>query len=223
MGLSFRQYSAKNDLMKNKISKIIFVVSVLKVIFVVSLFLSFFLWSLPLLTLNSGIWEFFQERSGIVLNGTDVKTYNEHVIDFFFNNVTLNFLNVNESGHMQDVKNMLTVVNGLALFSFVSVISNLVYLSKKDKGFLIRAIRKISLIVFCITLIFSLIMLTNFYSVFTYFHELVFVKNFAFPSSSLLKTLYPDEFFYQVSSFYVLSILIVSLVVAVISHRLKLK
>ena len=223
MGLSFQQYSAKNDLMKNKISKIIFVVSILKVIFVISLFLSFFLWSLPLLTLNSDIWEFFQERSGVVLNGTDVKTLNEHVIDFFFNNATLNFLNVNESGHMQDVRNMLIVVNGLALFSFVLVISNFVYLSKKDKRFLIYAVRKISLIVFCITFIFSIIMLTNFYSVFTYFHELVFVKNFAFPSSSLLKILYPDDFFYQVGSFYVLSILIVSLAVAVIAHRLKLK
>lgn len=206
-----------------KFSRILLVASVLKVIFIISLFLSFFLWSLPIISLNSGTWELFQERSGVVLNSTDVKSYNEHVIDFFFNNASLSFLTPTESSHMQDVRNILIVVNGLAIFSFVAVLSNLTYLSRMDRNFLIKATRKISLIVFYMTVIFSLLILTNFYSTFTYFHELVFVKNFAFPSSSLLKILYPDDFFYQISAFYVLSIMIVSLIVAVVFHRLKLK
>ena len=208
---------------KIKFPRILLVASILKVIFVISLFLSFFLWSLPIISLNSGIWELFQERSGVALNSTDTRSYNDHVIDFFFNNASLNFLTRTESSHMQDVRNILIFVNGLAIFSFIAVVSNFAYLSRRDRNFLIKVTRKISLVVFCITFTFSLIMLTNFYSMFTYFHELVFVKNFAFPSSSLLKILYPDEFFYQVSSFYVLSILIVSLAIAVISHRLKLK
>ena len=206
-----------------KLSRFLLTVSIFKVIFVISLFLSFFLWSLPIISLNSKIWELFQDRNGVLLNSTDVKGYNDHVIDFFFNNASLNFLTSNESSHMQDVRNILIIVNGLAIFAFIAVISNFGYLSRTDRNFLIKATRKISLIVFCITVVFSFLILTNFYSVFTYFHELIFIKNFAFPSSSLLKLLYPDEFFYQISAFYVLSIMIVSLVVAVVSHRLKLK
>lgn len=225
MGLSFRQYSAKNDLMKNKISKIIFVVSILKVIFVISLFLSLFLWSIPVLSLNSKIWMFFQERSGMVLDDS-VKSYNERVIDFFFNNVNLDFLNENEMNHMQDVRNILIITNGLAIFSFVALLLDFLYLSKsskRDKMFILDAVKKVSLSVFGITLILTLLAITNFYSVFTYFHQIFFIKNFVFPPDSLLKILYPDEFFYGLGAFYLISIMIVSLAVAVIAHRLKLK
>ena len=207
----------------NRFRKTLLMLAVLKIIFVLSLFLSFILWSFPIISLNSNVWSSFQDRSGVVLNSTDTKNFNDRVIDFFFNNIPLNFLNANESGHMQDVRNVLLVVNGLALFSFTLVISNFIYLSKVDKRFLLESVRKISLIVFCITLMFSFLLLTNFYIVFTYFHELVFVKNFVFPSSSLLKILYPDEFFYQISAFYVLSVMAVSLVVTIVAHKLKLK
>ena len=210
----------------SRVRKTLIVLSVVKIIFVLALFLSLTLWSIPIISLNSNLWSVFQDRSGVVLNNTATKSYNDLIIDFFTNNTKLNFLNERELNHLEAVRNLITVMSGVALFSFIYVIGNIAYpskFSKEQKKFLLNAIQKTSLVVFIITLIFSIIVLTNFYTTFIYFHKLFFVSNFAFPSNSLLKILYPDDFFFQLSGVYLLSIMITSLIVAVVSRKLKLK
>lgn len=210
--------------MKNRttFSKVILTASILKIIFVLSLVFSLIFWSIPFLSMSSDLWLIFQERSGVILE-PEVENYNDLIVEFFRKNIQLNFLNESELSHMNDVRRMISVVNSLAIFSFAIIIFHFLYLSKSDKKFLLGAIRKTSLAVFVITLIISLVILTNFYTVFIIFHKIFFVRNFIFPSDSLLKSLFPDKFFFEISAVYLLSILIVSLIVTIVSHKLKFK
>lgn len=196
--------------------------TILKGIFVMSLFLSLVLWGIPILSFNSGVWSLFQERNGVILD-EDVKNYNDLIVEFFRSGLKLEFLNDRELSHMEDVRQIVNIANLLFIFSFVALVSGFSYLSKSQKKFLLGAVRKTSLIVFLVTLIISAITLLNFQTSFLAFHKIFFVRNFIFPEDSLLKTLYPDEFFYGLSTLYLLSVLVVSLLVAVVSHRLKLK
>ena len=208
--------------MRSAFSKDVIFLMIVKGIFVISLILSLFLWGIPILSFNSDIWNLFQERSGLLVS-EDVKSYNDLVIDFFRTGLGLGFLNEREFNHMEDVKQVITIVNILFIFSFVSLVSGVSYLSKSQKKFLLNAARKTSLAVFLITLILSVLILLNFNVAFLSFHKIFFVKNFIFPCESLLKTLYPDKFFYGISALYLLSVLIVSLAVFIVTHRLKLK
>ena len=202
---------------------IILFLSILKGIFVVSLILSLLLWSIPILSFNSNIWLIFQKRTDVALDLKDVKSYNELITDFFIKGNKLDFLNESEFLHMQDVRKVLTGLNAVFTFSFMALLLNFFYLSKTQKRFVIGMTRKISIGVFLVTLIVSILIMINFDWTFLGLHKLVFVKNFIFPGDSLLKILYPDSFFYGLSALYLLSVLAVSLAVTIISHRLKLK
>lgn len=204
------------------LSKTLLVLSLLKGIFVMSLILALILWSIPILSFNSGIWLILQERSGIS-DGQDVKTYNDLIVNFFRTGLNLDFLNEKELSHMEDVKQVITITNILFIFSFVSLVSGVSYLSKSQKKFLLNATRKTSLAVFLITLLLSVLILLNFNVAFLSFHKIFFVKNFIFPAGSLLKTLYPDQFFRDLVAVYLFSIMFISLVVTIVTHRLKLK
>ncbi len=207
----------------NPFSKSMLILSIIKGIFVVSLFLSLILWSIPILSFDSRIWFIFQERTGILLDPVNVKTYNDYIVDFFRTGLRLEFLNEKEFSHMQDVRTVITIVNILFVFSFVSLVSGFSYLSKAQKRFLIESAKKTALFVFIITSVIFILVLIGFQTTFLAFHKIFFVRNFIFPADSLLKTLYPDEFFFGLSTLYLLSVWIVSLVVVLVSHRLKLK
>jgi len=209
--------------MKFPVSKTLAILAIVKGIFVMSMALSLLLWSIPVLSFNSDIWNLFQKRSGVTLDVETAKSYNELIIEFFKSGLKLDFLDEAEFSHMKDVRNVITVLNFVFAFSFLLLITNFIYFPKSRKRFLIQATRKTSLVVFGVTLVVSIVVLTNFYKSFFLFHEIIFIRNFIFPAESILKTLYPDEFFFGLSAVYLLSILIVSGVVAVASHRLKLK
>ena len=204
-------------------SKTVIILSVIKGIFVVSLILSMMLWSIPILSFNSRIWLLFQERSGVLLNDGDVRTYNDLIVDFFRNGLKLEFLNEKEFSHMEDVRQIILIANILFAFSFITLVSEFSYLSRSQKRFLLEATRRISISVFVISLILSAFILVNFQTAFLSFHKIFFVRNFIFPLNSLLKTLYPDEFFFGLSALYLLSVMVVSLAIAIVSHKLKLK
>lgn len=204
------------------LSKTVFILTIIKGLFVTSLVLSLFLWSIPILSFHSGIWEIFQEKSGVVLD-SDVKSYNELLIDFFKSGLGLGFLNEKEVTHMKAVRDVIRLSTIFFAFSFVFLIIGVGYFSKKQKRFLLEATKKTSLAVFAITLILSILILIDFNTAFQIFHKIVFVKNFIFPSDSLLKILYPDKFFYGLGAFYLVSILVVSLIAVIVSHKLKLK
>lgn len=203
-------------------SKTVLIFAVLKGIFVISLILSLILWSIPILSFNSGIWSIFQDRSGVILD-LNSKTYNERIVEFFKTGVNLEFLNEKEFAHMEDVKQMIAIANILFLFSFVGLISGFSYLSQSQKKFLLNATRKTSLVVFVMTFTISVFILLNFDIAFLSFHKIFFVKNFIFPADSLLKTLYPNQFFRDLVAVYLFSIMIISLAITIVSHKLKLK
>lgn len=204
------------------VSKTLLILSIIKGIFVISLILSLVLWSIPVLSFNSDVWSIFQSRSGVLVS-EEVKSYNDLVVEFFRTGFGLEFLNEKEFNHMEDVKQMITIVNILFLFSFVSLVSGYSYLSRSQKKFLLNATKKTSLVVFLLTLILSVLILLNFNIAFLLFHKIFFVRNFIFPADSLLKTLYPDQFFRNLGAVYLLSIMIVSFVIVVVSYKLKLK
>lgn len=204
--------------------KALFVLSLLKFIFIISIILSLFLWNIPFLSFNSDIWIIFQERSNVILDPeSSAKIYNDLIVKFFREGIGLDFLNEKELSHMQDVRKVIVITNVLFIVSFATMLSNFAYFSKSDKKFLLNAVRKTSFFVFIFTLIVFIIVVTNFYSSFIVFHKILFVRNFIFPADSILKILYPDEFFFGLSSFYLLSVMVISLVVAIVSHKLKLK
>ena len=208
--------------MKFPISKTLAVLAIVKGIFVISMVLSLLLWSIPVLSFNSDIWNLFQKRSDVLVS-EEVKSYNDLVIEFFRTGLGLGFLSGREFSHMEDVKQVITIVNILFVFSFVSLVSGISYLSKSQKKFLLNAARKTSLAVFLIALLLSVLILVNFNIAFLSFHKIFFVENFIFPADSLLKTLYPDQFFRDLAAIYLFSIMVTSLVVTVLVHKLKLK
>lgn len=206
------------------LSKTIFVMAFLKIVFILSLILSLTLWSIPILSFNSGIWSIFQERSGVALDPEgNAEAYNKLIVKFLREGVGLDFLTEQELSHMEDVRTVVVITTILFIVSFLAIISNFSYFVKSDRKFLLKIIRKVSLFVFVFTLIVLIIVMTNFYNSFLVFHKVLFIRNFIFPADSILKILYPDKFFLGLSAFYLISIMIVSFVVAVVSHKLKLK
>ena len=130
-------------------SKTLFLLSIMKFIFILSLLLSLFLWTIPILSFNSGIWSIFQQRSDVVLDPEgSARNYNGLVIKFFREGIGLDFLNEEELSHMEDVRKVVVITNVLFIVSFASVLSNFSYFSKADKKFLLKTVRKISLFVF---------------------------------------------------------------------------
>ncbi|MBI2542818.1 MAG: DUF1461 domain-containing protein [Candidatus Aenigmarchaeota archaeon] len=160
-------------------------------------------------------WTLFQ-------GGNEFRDYNNRIVNFFINESDLEFLNVQELSHMQDVRKFVIASNILFMVSIAIVITSFNYLNS-HRRFLLEAVRKTSLAVFTSTLIISTIAFVDFNWLFIAFHKIFFIKNFTFPPDSILKILYPDEFFFQLGIVYFLSVMFASLVVAVISHRLKLK
>ncbi len=207
----------------NKIFKLVAIATILKGIFVISVILSFLLWSLPILTFNTSLWLLFQKRSDVTLELDEVKDYNNQVADFFIRGFRLNFLTEKEFSHMQDVRQWVIIGNILFAFSFIGLIVEFAYFSRKQKQFLINALRKTSLVTFAVTLVISLMILLNFQTAFLQFHKIFFVRNFIFPAESVLTRLYPDSFFLGLSALYLISILLVSGITFLISGRLKLK
>lgn len=187
----------------------------LKSLFVLSLSLILVLWSIPLLSFVPIAWTLFQ-------GGNEFRDYNNRIVNFFINESDLEFLNVQELSHMQDVRKFVIASNILFMVSIAIVITSFNYLNS-HRRFLLEAVRKTSLAVFTSTLIISTIAFVDFNWLFIAFHKIFFIKNFTFPPDSILKILYPDEFFFQLGIVYFLSVMFASLVVAVISHRLKLK
>ncbi len=205
------------------ITRTLITLSLIKGIFVMALILSLLLWSIPILSFNSDIWVFFQKRSGSVLEEDQLKHYDSQIADFFKKGLNLDFLSEKEQSHMDNVKQILKIANVLLAFSFIMVVSGLKYLSKKEKRFLLSAVKKVSISVFIATLLISIAIVSNFDVSFFVFHKILFVRNFVFPADSLLKTLYPDSFFFGLSALYLISILAVSGGLALVSHRIKLK
>ncbi|MBI2084088.1 MAG: DUF1461 domain-containing protein [Candidatus Aenigmarchaeota archaeon] len=206
----------------NRLSKSLFVLSSMKFIFIVSLILSIVLWSIPVLSFNTAIWSFFQEKNGVDFT-QDAGFYNSIILEFLEYGTKVPFLNEQEFSHMQDVRRVIVVTNVIFFVSFLALLSSLNHLTKTNRRFMIKTIRITSIAVFILSSMIFLLLLANFDYVFDAFHKILFERNFIFPASSILKILYPDEFFLGLGTIYLLSIIVVSLAAAIISHRLKLK
>lgn len=206
-----------------KISKLFFAMSALKFIFILSIITSLFLWSIPFLSSSTGVWSFLQERSGVTIDDNEAGFYNTLIEDFIRHGDDLPFLNEIEALHMDEVRQIILISNVTFFVSFIALLSSFDHFSRKDRNFLVTALRRTSLFVLALTFAIMLAFLASFDFVFLIFHKVLFVENFVFPANSILKTLYPDRFFLGMLIIYLFCTMTVSLLVAVISHRLKLK
>ncbi|MBI2547573.1 MAG: DUF1461 domain-containing protein [Candidatus Aenigmarchaeota archaeon] len=192
----------------------------LKAVFIISLSLSFVLWSVPILSSSYGMWLVLQKNSNVHMNPADLENYNNRIIEFFKTGSNLEFLNANESSHMNDVGYIVNNSNAIAGISLAMLMFSAYFLTDR-KDFIIKSTKIASAVVFSVILLIAVFAYLDFQTAFLLFHKISFVNNFSFPSDSFLKTLYPDGFFLELGMVYLLSVMIPSLIVAVIFFKLK--
>lgn len=187
-----------------------------KIVLILSIILFLILWPIALLSSNSYIWFLIQKRNGVVLPEKEIKNYNQEIVSFFKDGGKIDFLTQLEKGHMLNVRSLLTKANILFLSS-ISV-AFLFFDSFKNFG---NILRKTALAVICLLLVLLVFSLLNFGTFFLKFHQVFFTGNYMFSSSSMLKTLYPDSFFYEISVVYFLLTILGCLTAILISYKLK--
>lgn len=188
-----------------------------KILLILSLISILILWPVILLTSNSGIWYFLQ-KNHVSLPQNEVKSYDKQVIYFFNGDIKdLNFLTAEELSHMQDVKNILTRVDLVFWSSLIIFTLSILYLRKSAKHIL----RKVPISVLSFLVLLLVLSFFSFDSLFQKFHEVFFTGNYAFPTTSMLKILYPDIFFRNVFICYFLLSILGCMAIMAISYKLK--
>ncbi len=134
------------------------------------------------------------------------------VVGFLFDDEELSdSFTENEKSHMEDVRFLLNI--GTIFIGFLSLIIGIyfLYLYYKNKSFDYRTLT-ISGYISLVFIGFILIsVLLDFQWTFQVFHEVFFPQgNWQFPVDSLLITLFPREFFIQMSYTYIVSTIVLS-------------
>jgi len=188
-----------------------------KVVLILSLVLILTLWPIIFLASNSSIW-FLMQKEKVSLSEEEVKAYNKQIISFFRGEVkNLGFLTGEEFSHIQDVKNLIVKASLSFWSALILFLPTCVYLGKSIRFIL----RRVSIAVLFFLLLLLIASIVNFPLVFLKFHEIFFISNYAFPSTSMLKILYPDSFYRDIFIVYFLLSIVGCLVVTIISYRLK--
>lgn len=116
-----------------------------------------------------------------------------------------------ETSHMKDVRFLFNLFRGLSIIFVLLIIIYFIYLkTKKEKGkrkktnneelFLAKTIKKASIISFLIILLLVFFVVVNFNFSFDVFHRIFFPQgNWVFPRDSLLITLFPQTFFFNIA------------------------
>ncbi len=201
--------------MLNKILKILFII----VLVLLILFASFKIYSLNLK---------FYQKEYIKLNIYDrVPAADSHIKNLFnyFNDKEelSDFFNEKEKLHLKDVKyliNLAFIIFYILLILFLILLFYFIY--KKDYLVIIN-----SLIIsgFIIILFHAIFLLLNFSSSFVLFHKIFFTNDLWLlnPETDSLINLFPEKFFYDISSRIMLSSLMISLFLIIFGLIIKFK
>lgn len=188
----------------------------IKIILSLSLAILLILWSVVLLTSNPYIWFLIQKRNNVDIENS--KIYNNDISSFLNGkNKELNFLTQDEISHLKDVRKLVISSDLIFLTSIILFLSGYFYLKQSIKFIL----RKISISVLVVLIFLSTLTIFSFQWLFIKFHEIFFVGNYYFPSSSMLKTLYPDSFFRDIFILYFILSILGCVVWAVVSYKVK--
>ncbi len=185
-----------------------------------SISLVLILYPITFLSSNPDIWFIIQKRNDVTLPEKEIKVYDVQITSFFKGeSKDLDFLTPQENSHMQDVRNLVTNANLLFFISLILFLSTSFYLRKTK--FIGLALRKVSLFLLVFLFLLLIVNLIGFDSFFLKFHQMFFVGNYAFPSTSMLKILYPDGFFRDIFILYFIFSVSGCLLTLLASYKIK--
>lgn len=184
-------------------------------VFTLTLFIIIIFGSLNLMMFNkdfyykeyakNGVYEKISDNKAVAIDTT--KNITTNIIKYFRNSAELEYFTDTEKSHMSDVKSLIHIMQAIYYSAAVLIIILFIYCSYKFKKDAIRFIRLItnSLIYSSsATIIFliSIFVMSVFYFnlMFMMFHLIFFPQgNWQFDSSSLLITLFPQQFFFDIA------------------------
>ena len=166
-------------------------------------------------------------RHGVykMFNNGELENSLDDLFDYFKGKGELNkeFFNSKEILHLKDVKNLIKKTIKLFYISIVLLI--IIFILLKDKNLIIKSSLYGSASTIIIILFLFLVSSTNFSWYFLNFHYLVFSNNYwqLNPETDRLILMFPEEFFYDITTKIFFNSLIISLVIMLILYTLKNK
>lgn len=158
---------------------------------------------------NNGVYDNIAESNNMNITESRryVKDITENIFSFFKGKSELKYFTDKEKSHMQDVKFVISGINFIYYSStifFIIIFIILYIFSKKNKLLFIEHLSKILLYGAGTALIFLILIFLwivfSFDTLFLLMHLALFPQgNWMFDSSSLLITLFPERFFFDIS------------------------
>lgn len=201
--------------MLNKIFKILFII----VLVLLILFASFKIYSLN--------FKFYQKeyiKLNVYEKVPDADTYIKNLFNYFNNKEELSdFFNEKEKLHLKDVKYLISLaVIIFYILLILFLILSAYFICKKNYLVIINSLIISGFIIILFNIIFLLL---NFTSGFILFHKVLFTNDLWLlnPETDNLINLFPEKFFYDISSRIMLNSLILSLILIILSFTIKFK
>jgi integral membrane protein (TIGR01906 family) len=185
------------------------------IIFSIALFIIILFGSFNLMIFNKDFYYREYSKTGVYVQLSDNTTYavetahniTENVIKYFRNTEDLKYFSGDERSHMLDVKKLIRTMQFIYYGAAAITILLFFYCYRKfkeDKFDFIRILAKSLLYSSIAAIIFLLILFLlsvfSFDLTFTVFHMIFFPQgNWMFPSDSLLITLFPQQFFFDIT------------------------
>jgi integral membrane protein (TIGR01906 family) len=175
-----------------------------------ALFIIIILGSFNLMIFNKDFYYKEYSKNGVyeeLPSGIDAKNITSNILKYFRNGAELEYFTDTEKSHMQDVKELIRTMQFIYYGAAVVLLILFFYCYKKfedDKIMFIKVLARSSLYSsIAATIILVLIFSTSvfyFEPVFATFHSIFFPQgNWMFSPDSLLITLFPQQFFFDIS------------------------
>jgi integral membrane protein (TIGR01906 family) len=200
---------SKTDQSKNIIKNIIII------LFTIVLFVIIIFGSLNMMIFNKDFYYKEYAKNGVYLElsgdkavGEEIaQNVTENVIKYFRNTEELKYFTETEKSHMTDVKNLIRLMQFIYYSAAVLSIILFFYCYKKfkdDKYMFIKILAKSllysSIVAGAFLILMFLMSIFSFDFLFTTFHVIFFPQgNWMFDPSSLLITMFPQTFFFDIS------------------------
>jgi hypothetical protein len=192
-----------------------YVRNTLIVLAAVLLFLVIILGSFSVMIYDKNFYYKEYSKNGVYAKLSDNRTYavdyaanvTDNVVNYLRGGAELNYFSDDEKSHMRDVKFVISGINFMyyssAIF-FIIIFGILYFIVKKDKVDFVDIISKILLYGSMASLAFLIIIFLwvvfSFDTLFFIMHLAFFPQgNWMFPSESLLITLFPEQFFFDIA------------------------
>jgi integral membrane protein (TIGR01906 family) len=183
--------------------------------FSVALFLIIIFGSINIVIFDVGSYTSEYSKNGVYPKLSDNTTQavamagdiTKNIMDYFRGRAELQYFTEDEKSHMSDVRHLLDLMRIIYYSAIAVSIALFIYLYitlKNDSGVFIRILAKSLLYssIACIAFLAIVLIMCVFYfdATFTLFHLIFFPQgNWMFASSSLLITLFPEQFFMDMS------------------------